>query len=248
MMTILMLLGGTVAFAADPQTPFDQANIAFAQKDYPRAASDYEAIIAHQGFSAPVLFDLANTYYQSGKIGLAIVNYERAQLLAPRDADIAFNLHMARIKAGVADRPIPVVERAVRFLSLNTLSWIGATAILLIGVGIVTRRFTGRNRLGWQSGMVASTCILAAVLLAVGMRWSELSQAIITVKNTPMYISPVSIGQPLYTLAEGQTVALRKAYGEFLLVETTDGHRGWVKHADITPLIATKNEAQSAAS
>ena len=130
-MTSLVLLGaGELACAADQQTTFDQANTAFAQKNYRRAANDCQAIITQQGFSAPVLFNLANAYYQDGNLGLAILNYERAQLLAPGDADIAFNLHLARAKAGLADRPKVWFDRAASFFSLNTLSWIGGAAVL----------------------------------------------------------------------------------------------------------------------
>jgi hypothetical protein len=242
-MTCLVILGlGTVASAADEQTPFEQANTAFAQKDYVHAASDYEAVIAREGFSAPVLFNLGNAYYQEGKLGLAIVNYERAQLLAPRDADISFNLHLARAKAGLADRPIPWFERAAGFFSLNILSWLGAAAIFFIGAGFVARQFTSRNRFGWSAAMIASTCVLLATVLAMGMRWSELSQAVVTAKNTSVYISPVTVGQPLYAVAEGQTVEVVKTHGDFLLVEMNDGHRGWIKRAVISRLIPSGHE------
>ena len=150
-MTSLVLLGaGALACAADQRTTFDQANTEFAQKNYRRAASDCQAIITRQGFSAPVLFNLANAYYQDGNLGLAILNYERAQLLAPGDADIAFNLHIARAKAGLADRPRVWFDAAAQFFSLNTLSWLGAAAVLFIAAGIVARRFTQRNQFGWR--------------------------------------------------------------------------------------------------
>ena len=67
----LLLLGtNSLSRAADQQTPFDQANTEFAQKDFRRAAADYEAIITRQGYSVPVLFNLANAYYQDGQTGL----------------------------------------------------------------------------------------------------------------------------------------------------------------------------------
>ena len=218
----------------------------FAQKNYGRAAGDYQAILTQQGFSAPVLFNLANAYYRDGKLGLAILNYERAQLLAPGDADIAFNLHVARAKAGLADRPTVWFDRAARFFSLNTLSWLGGAAVLLIAVGMVARQFKRPNRFGWRVGMTASVCVLLATMLAVGFRWSELQRAIVTVKNTPVYIAPVTVGQPLFTLAEGQAVALCKAHGEFVLLETSDGHRGWVNRANVSSLIPATHETQLA--
>jgi tetratricopeptide (TPR) repeat protein len=246
MASLVLLSAAPLARAAEEQTAFDQANTAFAQRNYGRAANDCQAIITRQGFSAPVLFNLANAYYRDGKLGLAILNYQRAQLLAPRDLDIAFNLHFARVKAGLADRPMGWIDRAACFFTLNTLSWFGGAAVLLIAAGFVARQFTRRNQFRWRAGMTAGVCVLLATTLAVGIRLSELHEAIVTVKNTPVYISPVTVGQPLYTLAEGQAVALGQAHGEFVLVETSDGHRGWVKFADVTLLIPPAHEAQIA--
>ncbi len=78
MMPLVLFGTGALACAANQQTAFDQANTAFAQKNYGRAASDFRGIIARRGYSAPVLFNLANAYYKDGQIGLAILNYERA--------------------------------------------------------------------------------------------------------------------------------------------------------------------------
>ena len=246
-MTALVVVGaGTPARAAGQQTTFEQANAAFAQKDYGRAAGDYQAILTQQGFSAPVLFNLANDYYLDGKLGLAILNFERAQLLAPDDADIALNLHVARAKAGLADRPTAWFDRATRFVSLNTLSWLGGAAVLLIGVGMVVRLLKRSNPYGWSVGMAASVCLLLATMSAIGLRWPELHRAIVTVKNAPVYIAPVTVGQPLFTLAEGQAVSLRKAHGEFVLLETSDGHRGWVNRANVSSLMPAAHETQLA--
>ena len=183
---------------------------------------------------------------KTGKPGLAILNYERAELLAPHDADIAFNLHVARGKAGLADRPTVWFEQAAQFFSFNMLSWIGAAAAMLIAVGFASHKFMQRHRLGWHVGMIASTCVLLATIGAVGLRWSKFGEAIVTVKNTPVYIAPVTGGQPLYTLAEGQTVAVRNTHGEFALVEMADGHSGWVKSADVSRLIPTAPEMHAA--
>ena len=242
--TLALLAAGAVARAADEQTAFDQANTAFAQKNYSLAANGYRALIARHGFSAPVLFNLANACYQDGKLGQAILNYERAQLLAPSDAEIAANLHLARAKAGLADRPMAWFDQAARFFSLNTLSWLGGATMLFIAAGWLARQFAQRHRFGWRTGMTASVGVLLAILAAVNLQWPVLCRAIVTVKNTPVYIAPVTVGQPLYTLAEGQPVALGKAHGGFVLVETGDGHRGWVRHTDVSRLIPTTQEAQ----
>src|SRR6266850_8010150 len=52
-------------------------------------------------YSAHGLYNLANSYARTGKPGLAVLNYERASLLAPDDADINANLEYVRASAHV---------------------------------------------------------------------------------------------------------------------------------------------------
>jgi hypothetical protein len=57
---VALLLAASLAHAAFNPATFETANNAFAQGKYAEAARSYESIIAQQGYSAPVLFDLAN--------------------------------------------------------------------------------------------------------------------------------------------------------------------------------------------
>ena len=44
---------------------------------------------------ARLLYDLGNTCFKSDRLGEAILWYERARLLSPRDEDVGANLHFA---------------------------------------------------------------------------------------------------------------------------------------------------------
>ena len=95
-----------------PGLTFEQANAAFAAGNFRAAIQEYEAILEHDGFSAPLLFNLGNACYRDGQFGAAILNYERAQVLAPHDRAIAANLRLARKKASVPARRWWGEERA----------------------------------------------------------------------------------------------------------------------------------------
>lgn len=72
------------------------ANHLYESGQYQQAAQAYQQLV-DQGFSDSVLFyNLGNAYFKQGDYGRAILNYRRAELLAPRDADIATNLNLAR--------------------------------------------------------------------------------------------------------------------------------------------------------
>ena len=74
-----------------------------ADKDYQEnkfadAIEKYEAILSSEGESAAIYYNLGNSYYKNKNIAKAVLNYERALLMNPGDADIRFNLDMARSK------------------------------------------------------------------------------------------------------------------------------------------------------
>ena len=54
--------------------------------------------MASEGESADIYYNLGNSYYKNKNIAKAVLNYERALLMNPGDADIRFNLEMARSK------------------------------------------------------------------------------------------------------------------------------------------------------
>ena len=56
------------------------------------AAGQVCAAPTEPGYSADGLYNLANSYARAGKPGLAVLNYERADLLKPNDPDIEANL------------------------------------------------------------------------------------------------------------------------------------------------------------
>ena len=61
-----------------------------------------------QGASAELYYNLGNAYYRTENITRAVLNYERALLLSPGDADIRFNLQLARSKT--IDKIVPESE------------------------------------------------------------------------------------------------------------------------------------------
>ena len=87
--------------------------------------------------SAPALFNRGNALVREGKPGPAILAYERAQQLAPRDPAIAHNLKAVRDTAGVV-APTPAWwQSSARVLTMNEWAWSGSLALaFLCGVAL----------------------------------------------------------------------------------------------------------------
>src|ERR1700734_2356621 len=113
------------------------------------------------GYSAAGLYNLANSYARAGKPGLAVLNYERAALLAPNDADINANLEYVRTSAHIATQPRNRFARIALGASPTLAAWAGVVGITLVGLGLLARRIArrfGRLRIG---GVLIGTALIA---------------------------------------------------------------------------------------
>src|SRR5271165_49786 len=92
---------------------------------------------AQPGYSAAGLYNLANSYARTGKPGMAVLNYERASLLAPNESDIDANLRYVRDSLRLASEPRSWFDRAVRVASPAVVSWMGVVGLTILGISLL---------------------------------------------------------------------------------------------------------------
>lgn len=127
-----------------------EGDSAYIRNDYASAIQIYENLLK-KGEAAEVYYNLGNSYYKADDIAKAILNYERALLLEPGNADIRANLEIARSKT--IDKVIPVPE--VFFVSwtkslINCLSvdaWAKLGIVFLYYYSFHSISFSFQNRL-----------------------------------------------------------------------------------------------------
>jgi len=95
LISILFVLSALVVHASGEKTLLEEANRHYVAQEYREAAEKYEQILASGKESAEVYFNLGNACFKNGEHVKAILNYERAKLLAPQNEDIDFNLRIA---------------------------------------------------------------------------------------------------------------------------------------------------------
>ena len=92
---IIFLLSFVQLVQAESFTKAD-ADKAYQENKYAEAIKMYENILATQGESAVVYYNLGNSYFKEKNMAKAVLNYERALLLDPSDASARYNLKMAQ--------------------------------------------------------------------------------------------------------------------------------------------------------
>ena len=225
-----------LASAGETPSAFDAANQAYLEGKPAEAARNLEGVIAKQGYSAPVLFNLANAQLREGKTGQAVLNYERARWLAPADPDIAANLRLASEHT----QPIPAPSRLfgwADWFAFNVWADFGVISLLLLTATLPLALVLPARRRVLRCARIAALMALLSSLAALGVRWGELNRAVVTAKSAEARISPVTVGTPLFTLPEGTVVNIVKSHGPFTLVSAGDGRRGWVNRDTVGPVV-----------
>jgi tetratricopeptide (TPR) repeat protein len=135
----LLAIFTTAAFALSPADAPDPdtliaANQLYEAGHYAEAAQMYQQL-AEQGVEDSTLFyNLGNAQYQQGNVLQAIINYQHAAQLAPRDADIQANLELA-----LSQSPLPMPAAAfgrISAIANATDSWLTVNELALLALGL----------------------------------------------------------------------------------------------------------------
>jgi hypothetical protein len=184
-------------------------------------------------YSADGLYNLANSYARAGKLGLAVLNYERAAVLAPNDPDINANLEFVRASAHVSMKPRSRFARVAQALSPALAAWIGVLGIAFAGVGLVASKVTPRLRWLRIGGVLLGVALTALAVANAMLLWPRIHEAVVLTNQTPVRVSPVPMGDTAFVLPEAETVTMTAEHEDFVLIRTRDGLSGWVARANL---------------
>ena len=237
---LLMLLLPITAGAVTKE----QADSAYTQGHYQQAIKNYEELLK-QGVSADLYYNLGNAYYRTEDITRAVLNYERALLLSPGDADIRFNLQMARSKT--IDKITPESEMffvtwyrsLVNIMSVDGWARTALIALALVIVLFLAYLFSERIWLR-KVGFFGALLMLAVFLVGNLLAWQQKKElidrrgAIVTGAAANIKSTPAQNGTDLFILHEGTKVnILDNTMKEWKRVRVADGKEGWIETKEI---------------
>jgi len=221
-----------------PAETLDDANRAFAEGHYHESTLGFQALLSQEGYSAPVLFDLGNSYDREGDFAQAIVAYKRAQWLSPDDPDIAANLRLAQKQAGLPVTEPLWSEQISRLLSASGWAWVGSGAWTLLCASLLARTALPQRRSLFFLSGAASALVLFTAIAAMVILSNELHQAVVTDKSASALISPFPDARAVFSPSPGETVTVQKAYHDFFLVKDAANRMGWISKSQIALLVS----------
>lgn len=215
----------------------------YEQGDYAAAAADYQRILDYGIQSEVVHYNLGNAQFKQGELGEAILSYEKALALNPRDPEAAGNLAYAVSLTvdAVETEEGPFPLRAFLWLLHRTTAGEDALllllAIYLLGAtctaAIFLRRGNRRPLL-----YVAAALLLMTAWSGGALAWKEYRQlgqqrAVILTEKVDALSGPAEDYKPLFTVHEGLQAVVRNRRGDWVQILLPNGLMGWVPAASI---------------
>ena len=231
---------GTWAAEKDETQLFQQGNEAYSRGDYQQAIAFYEELTASSGYSPSVLYNLANSYAHSGKIGRAVLNYQRALRLAPGDADIAGNLQLVSKESGLFAADSTTAEKFFQLFHLH--HWALFFLFLLVLLTLF-QALPPQYRLTGKTGMsIRLTCLLLLLLcgLATAVRYRDFNPSVVIEADARLLISPFSSASSIGAIQEGRLVFPLKNHGTFTYIKDETDRHGWIATTSIEAVIPEK--------
>jgi hypothetical protein len=218
---------------------FEQANQAYKEEHYEEASRLYEEILASGMIHGTVLYNLGNAYFKMNRLGEAILAYERARQLLPRDGDVAANLRLARELTAdkIAQENPPLLIRWItylaRTLNVNELTWLSfmlyvLTASLVV-IGIWTRPKRLRKKILVSALAIGILLVVSGSSLAGRIYWqTSVARAVILVPAVDAHSGPGDDYTKIFTAHEGTTVRIRQQREGWYLIALPNGLGGWI--------------------
>jgi hypothetical protein len=189
------------------------------------------------GYSAAGLYNLANSYARAGKPGMAILNYERAGLLAPGDPDIQANLRFVRASAHLPAETPDILDRVAKIASPFWMSWLGVLGLVIVGASVIIAQLSSRHRLACAAVTLLGATMIGMTFCSALALGSRLHEGVVIAAATPVRVSPVPMGDPLFSLPEGEKVKITAEHEGFDLIQTRAGRAGWISNSNLAPIL-----------
>lgn len=206
----------------------------YKEENYAKAVEDYEAIVKSGWESGTLYYNLGNSYFRDGKIGKAVLNYERAKRIMPRDGDVSFNYNYVRnlVKpyGNAAEESIILkfVRNVYDFYSMSELAWLMAWILAALAAAHLFSLF-----LKWPGGIRRGVFGALVVLLifygtAFWAKFFREKNPAVIVNDTDTTFEPRSDSTVHFRLPEGAKVEILAQEGNWVKVKRPDGKLGWL--------------------
>jgi tetratricopeptide (TPR) repeat protein len=223
---------------------FSKGNEYYIKNDFEKAVEAYENLIKSGYEGASLYYNLGNAYYRQGKLGYAILNYERALKLSPGDEDIQHNLALANANTIDKIDDLPkffIFQWWEGLLALFPISGWTITAyilyfLVLASVGLYS---FSKNQFRYKyiliSGLTSFSLLLIVVVLLIVKvnREINIKNGIIIEQLVNVKLSPGYQSDDAFIVHEGLKVKLEDEVNDWVKIKVQNDKIGWIPESSV---------------
>lgn len=221
---MFILLLGILTFAN-----FQEANEYYKNSKYEKALEEYLELKPNST-DYILNYNIANSYYRLGKMGLAKAYYLKVLKYKPRDSDAVHNLTLLNSKLNQAQPTI--LEKISHFFDLNELAFINLVLFIftLFLIFIFIKRFKAKKSVLFVSFVTVNLFLIYAIVFIITVfSYKDFNkEKIVIIEASTLLSAPSASSLPLTKLNEG--IVLEKLYCEdvWCKVILEDKYIGWI--------------------
>ena len=224
---------------------FFEANQAYKNHQFQQAIDAYLHLIENGPENGQVYYNLGNAYFRLGDLGRAILSYERARLLIPRDGDLAFNLSHARNQT--QDASIDLQMSSFNgFLGLGSFNryevfFVFVLLNLLFFSLLCLRLYKKTEWTYYLSIFLAIVISIGGCALALKwVAWTTDNRAVVLAEEVVVQAGPDSRDTVLFKLHSGTVVHVERTESDWTLLQLSKDKRGWTESNQLQRIIKRK--------
>ena len=196
--------------------------------EYGKAADAFTASLGTQPASGTLL-NLGLVEWRRGRVGEAVLSWQRALWIDPRNREAQNNLRFAGRSADIDLPELTWFEVASTWLPSNNWVWITSVSLWLAACMVTLPGILRWRRAGWHQSLAAVG--LGVFLLSVPAHVGVVTRTNIGVvleKGALLRLTPTEQAEMVSPLAAGESARKLREKGNYWFVNTRHGN-GWIR-------------------
>lgn len=242
---ILLLASPVFLYAGSAQQELiARGDSAYDSKNYLDAAALYQQVLDQGYESAALYYNLGNAFFNLNRLPEAILFYERARILSPRDPDIIFNLNIANSMIPDKIEAVPEIFYVGWWKSLrdgfNLHTWaliclIVFTMVMACAAFFILSQSLLLRKLAFWFGIALIMAGIAVFSIAYSKHeiQSKHLEAIVFDPTITVKSSPNKLGKDLFVIHEGTKVFILEEINDWANIRIASGSTGWMPLSSI---------------